>query len=275
MSGESLKTVERTLALLKLFNRTDSEMTVADLVRRSRMPRAVVQRIIFTLEREGFLERSPISFRYRIGVAACELGALYLAGNPLVQSSDAILRQLAGDAEFPVYLGTRIGAEVTILALHQGQTAIRFLWSPGDRLPVATTALGKAMLMHLDPAVLDSLIGRGVLPGLSAQSIRTRAELDAQLDNYRARGWVPAFEESLPGVYAIGAAILSDIGAPLAGISVSFLRNESDAGQLERIGSLVLEAAAAISERSGILSEYGSRPTIPKIGQPDRRPSPL
>ena len=275
MSGESLKTVERTLALLKLFNRTDSEMTVADLVRRSQMPRAVVQRIIFTLEREGFLERSPISFRYRIGVAACELGALYLAGNPLVQSSDAILRQLADEAEFPVYLGTRIGAEVTILALHQGQTAIRFLWSPGDRLPVATTALGKAMLMHMDPAVLDSLIGRGVLPGLSAQSIRTRAELDAQLDNYRASGWVPAFEESLPGVYAIGAAILSDIGAPLAGISVSFLRNESDAGQLERIGSLVLEAAAAISERSRILSEYGSRPTIPKIGQPDLRPSPL
>jgi DNA-binding IclR family transcriptional regulator len=266
--SESLRTVERALALLKLFSHEVPEMTVAEIARRSGMPRAVVQRIIVTLENEGFLERSSDPRKLRVGFAACQLGALHLSHSPLVQAGRDILRRLAQETGFPVYLGTLIASEVSILAVHEGRMPIRFLWAPGDRLPIATTALGKAMLMHLAADEIDTLLGSKTLPSLGPHSLRTRAELDAQLAAYADRAWIPAFEESFPGVYAVGSAVLSTAGYPVAGLSVSFLRDESDADQVQRIGEAILDAARALSERLASFAAYGS-PSLK--GTPPRR----
>lgn len=233
-------------------------MTVAEIVRRSGMPRAVVQRIIVTLENEGFLERSADPRKLRVGFAACQLGALHLSHSPLVQAGRNMLRRLAEACGFPVYLGTLTGSEISILAVQEGRMPIRFLWAPGDRLPSATTALGKAMLMHLAADEIDVLLGSQTLPGLGPHSLRTRAELDTQLAAYADKGWIPAFEESFPGVYAVGSAVLSTAGHPVAGLSVSFLRDESDADQVQRIGEATLEAARAIGERLASFAAYGS-----------------
>jgi DNA-binding IclR family transcriptional regulator len=110
-----------------------------------------------------------------------------------------VLHHLAERTGFTAYLGTRYGAEVVIQTLREGRTPVRFIWQAGDRLPVATTALGKAMLMHLDRARIDGILGTGPIAGLTAGSIRTRAKLDAKLARYAPRGWIPASEESFAG----------------------------------------------------------------------------
>jgi DNA-binding IclR family transcriptional regulator len=258
MARETLKTVERTLALLRAFDRTSPEMTVAELVRRLELPRTVVTRILATLEEEKFLERVPGTLKYRAGIAACELGALYLVGNPLVQSSHEVLRILSEATGFPVYLGTRYGAEIFILALHEGRMPVRFVWSAGDRLPIATTALGKAMLARMSPEELDALLGTGPLPGLTEGSLRTRADLDRQLAAYADKGWVPASEESFPGVYAVGTAIVAPDGAAVAGISISFIRNDGEPGQIEAMGRLATDAALAIGRNLLTYQAYGT-----------------
>ena len=258
MAKETLKTVERTLALLRTFDRASPEMTVAELVRRLGLPRTVVTRILATLEEEEFLERVPGTLKYRAGIAACELGALYLVGNPLVQSSHEVLRALSENTGFPVYLGTRYGAEVFILALHEGRMPVRFTWSAGDRLPIATTALGKAMLAQMPGDELDALLGSGLLPGLTEGSLRTRAELDSQLAAYAHKGWVPAFEESFPGVHAVGTAVLAPDGAVVAGISISFIRNDREPDQIETMGRLVADAALAIGRNLLTYQAYGA-----------------
>jgi DNA-binding IclR family transcriptional regulator len=258
MPRETLKTVERTLALLRAFDRTRPEMTVAELVRRLALPRTVVTRILATLEEERFLERVPGTLKYRAGIAACELGALYLVGNPLVQSSHEVLRTLSESTGFPVYLGTRYGAEIFILALHEGRMPVRFVWSAGDRLPIATTALGKAMLTRMPRQDIDALLGTGLLPGLTQGSLRTRAQLDEQLEAYAHKGWVPAFEESFPGVHAVGTAIVAPDGTAVAGISISFIRHDTDFDQIESMGRLVTEAALAIGRNLLTYQAYGA-----------------
>ena len=249
MAGETLKTIDRTLQVLSMFSRSRPELTVAELVETLGFPRAVVTRIVATLEKAQFLERAPGSFKYRIGIAACELGATYLAGNALTDASRDILRELAQHTGFTVYLGARQASDVVILGSHEGHIQVRFTWAVGDRLPIATTALGKAMLLHMSSQEIDSLLGTDILPGLTTSSITKRKMLDAQLGEYNGKGWIPAFEESLPGVYAVGAALLDASQKPVAGISISFLRYADDPEQVERMGEAVLEAARAINRR--------------------------
>lgn len=280
MAEEMLRTLERALEVLKMFGHGEPVLTVSRLVERLAMPRSVVVRILATLERAGFVERASGNNRlFRIGLGACEVGALYFVGNPLLRSAEDVLHELAERTGFTAYLGALYGAEVVILALHEGRTPVRFIWRAGDRLPVATTALGKALLMHLQPAQLDAILGTGPLAGLTEGSIRTRAELDTQLARHAGKGWITAADESFPGVFAVGAAVLEPKGAPVAGISLSTLSNSMGADEIAAIGAAVLEAARTITRRIGPRIAYGresfgSRPAaVPGASDPRSGPN--
>ena len=267
MAEETLRTLERALEVLKTFGRGVSELTTGQVAERLAMPRSVVARILATLEHAGFVERSPDNPRlFRIGLAACEVGAAYVAGNPLLRAAAEALDALAARTGLTAYLGALRGADVVILAHREGRTPIRFVWQAGDRLPVTTTALGKALLMHMTPARVDAILGPGPLAGLTDRSLRTRAELDAQLTHHADRGWITARDESYPGVSAVGAAVLAPDGAPLAGISLSLLTSSAGAREIALIGASVRDAARAVARRVAPAIAYGRASFAPRDG---------
>lgn len=269
MAEETLRTLERALEVLKTFGRGASELTIGDLTDRLAMPRSVVVRILTTLEQGGFVERAPENPRlFRIGLAACEVGAQYFTGNPLLRGAADVLHDLAERTGFTAYLGTLQGAEVVIMTHREGRAPVRFIWQAGDRLPVATTALGKALLMHMTPAQVDAVLGTGPLSGLTDRSLRTRTELDAQLTHHADQGWTTAEDESYPGISAIGAAVLGPDRAPLAGVSLSLLSNSLGAKEINAIGAAVRDAAGTIARRIAPAIGYGRQTFPPRAGRP-------
>jgi len=254
--SETLKTVEKALQVLRAFQRGETELSTAEICRKLKVSRTVVTRILATLEQAGFLERASDGVKYRIGVAACEVGALYLLDNPLTKIADQTMLSLTQQTGFTVYLGKLYGDEIVILGVREGSQPIRFLWTPGDRLPAATTATGKAMLLSMEKLELDRILGLGRLTGLTARSLQTREELDRQLDESRARRWVPMMEESYPGICGVGAASVDVTGAPIAGISLSFLSLPGEDVDLDRYGDLIVAAADAISQKLRAQGSY-------------------
>jgi len=243
--------------VLRAFDRATPELSVADLARRLDESRSVLARILLTLERARFVERSEVGF-YRIGLAACEVGAVYLKDNALVVLANKTLSDLARITGCAAYLGKLSGANIIIVGVHEGSRPIRYIWSVGDRLPVATTALGKAMLMEFSRAERDRIVGTEELKGLTARSLRLRADLESQIAQYRPSGWIPMNEESYPGICAVGAPVLSAEGQPVAGISLSFIGALADTEQIEQLGRVVVEASTTISTKLRAQAGYGS-----------------
>lgn len=264
--SETLKTVEKTLQVLRAFQRGQTELSTAEICRKLKVSRTAVTRILATLEQADFLERAADGVKYRIGVAACEVGSLYLMENPLTKIADQTMLHLTQRTGFTAYLGKLYGDEIVILGVREGSQPIRFLWTPGDRLPAATTATGKAMLMSMQKSELDGILGVGRLTGLTAQSLQTREELDRQLDESRPRRWVPMMEESYPGICGVGAAILDAAGTPIAGISLSFLNLTNEDLSLDRYGDLIVAAADAISQKLRAQGSY-----LPNKGDQENR----
>ena len=265
MAEETLRTLERALEVLKSFGRGSPVLTIGQLADRLAMPRSVVVRILATLEQAGFVERAPDNPRqFRIGLAACEVGAVYFAGNPLLRGAEGVLRDLAERTGFTAYLGVLDGAEVVILAHREGRAPVQFVWQAGDRLPVATTALGKALLMYMTPEQLDVVLGEGPLAGLTDGSLRARRELDPQLSHHAEKGWIIAKDESYPGVTAVGAAVLAPDGAPLAGVSLSLLSNSMGAREIATLGAALRDAAGTIARRVAPGIVYGRETIAPR-----------
>lgn len=256
---EKSKTVERALRLLSCFSKAERELNASDLARRLGLSRTAVVRLLSTLEAAGFVEREPANAQYRVGLTAFQIGSLYLATNPLIGFAAPCLEKLADETGCTAYFGVMQDDQAVILAHREGFHPIRFVWTAGDRLPICTTAYGKAMLARLPVNVLDRIVGKGKLRGLTDESLRTRAQLDRQLREIRTRGWAIGEDEAAPGVTAVGAAVVDARGYPLAGISVSYVPGTVSASDVKPqiLGPLVATQAASISARTAEYADYG------------------
>ncbi len=213
-------------------------------------------RLLATLEGFGFVERCPDGSGYRIGLRAFELGTLFLAANPMSSVLSRALDELVEKTQCTAYLAILDGEDVIMLNHRDGVLPIRFVWQVGDRLPWHTTAMGKAMLACMPGEELDRHLGRGKpLRALTEKSIRSRAQLDAEIAKTRDRGWGLAREESHPGLTAVGSAILDKARRPIAAISVSFLDYPPNPKRVNQLAAVVTRVAEGVSAK---VAEYGS-----------------
>jgi DNA-binding IclR family transcriptional regulator len=256
--SESSKTVRNALTLLNCFSRSQPVLTASELTRQLKLARTSVIRLLVTLEACGFVEKHPEGSGYRIGLRAFEIGTLFLAANPLSSLLIRALDELVAKTQCTAYLAILDKDDIVILNYREGTLPIRFIWQVGDRLPLHTTALGKAMLAHMSSAEIDAHLGDDPkLRGLTEKSIRTRAALDDDIEKTRGRGWGLAREESHAGLTAVGSAILDDAGHPIAAISISCLDYPPNPKRLNQFAAVVQKTARDVSRKIGEYRNYG------------------
>jgi DNA-binding IclR family transcriptional regulator len=254
--AEISKTVKNAISLLNCFTRSNPVLTVSELCRRLKLPRTNVLRLLTTLETFGLVERHDHGSGYRIGLRAFEIGSLFLTANPISSLLTRALDDLVEKTQCTAYLATLERDDIIILNYRAGTLPIRFIWQVGDRLPCATTSLGKAILAHMSQDEIDKHLGKGqALRGLTEKSLRTRKELERDLSDARRRGWGLAREESHAGLTAVGSAILDEAAHPIAAISVSFFDYPPQPERVERLGSIVKRVAENVSKK---IAEYGN-----------------
>ncbi len=73
-----VRALERALDLLDAFTLAEPELSFTELTERSGLSKGTAVRLLSILERRGFLERSPDTDRYRIGLRTFELGSVYI-----------------------------------------------------------------------------------------------------------------------------------------------------------------------------------------------------
>jgi IclR family acetate operon transcriptional repressor len=257
--SETSKTVTNALNILGCFSRSEPVLTASELTRRLKLARTVVIRLLATLEGFGFVEKCADASGYRIGLRAFDVGTLFLAANPLSSVLTRALDDLVEKTQCTAYLAVLDRDDVIMLNYREGTLPIRFVWKVGDRLPAHTTAMGKAMLACLSSDEIDEHLGRGkALRPLTEKSIRTRAQLDAEIVKTRERGWGLAREESHAGLTAVGSAILDKAGRPIAAISVSFLDYPPNPKRVNQLAAVVTAIAEDVSGKMSAYGHYGA-----------------
>src|SRR5207344_3599539 len=90
-----VESLDRGLRLLQKFGATSGPMTLSDLARAAELPRATARRILFTLERGGFVATDGKLFRLMPRVLV--LASSYLASNHVVSMLQPALDRLSGE----------------------------------------------------------------------------------------------------------------------------------------------------------------------------------
>lgn len=197
-----------------------------------------------------FLEQSPESRKYRIGVQAFRIGNLFALGRQLEVLARPDMESLAARTLFTVYLSVLRHDMMVMTAAVEGAGPIRYYAQVGQCLPLHSTATGKVALAQLPPDIAAKLLDRTGLRRVTANTVTDRRALMGEISATRQRGYSINWEENTPGVGSIAAPILNTAGNLLAVLSIAFATSQVERRQVATLGTHVMRAAANITARA-------------------------
>ncbi|MET0801900.1 MAG: IclR family transcriptional regulator [Actinomycetota bacterium] len=241
--------MRRALRALELISE-HGELGVTELGRKLGVHKATASRLIATLAERGFVERDPISEKYRLGFGLISLAGAAVGGNDLVRAARPILDDLAERTRETVNLGVLSGESVVYIDQVTGTRSIVSVSWVGQRTPLHCTSNGKVLLAWAGDAERDRLL-RAPMARLTPRTITDVKKLRAQLSEVRARGYSQTLEELEEGLNAVAAPVRGMAGDLVAALSVSGPAFRMRAVDLPRIGKVTADAALAVSKRLG------------------------
>lgn len=202
--------IDRVSLVLDVFD-GPGRLTLAEIVRRTGLPRSSAHRILERLVQLRWLRRDGRD--YELGMRLVELGSLALHQDRIHRAAIPLLRDLHRATGLVVHLAVLDGSDVVYLEKIGGQMVAAIPTRIGGRQPAHCTAVGKAILADNPPADIDLTSGR------TRFSISNERQFAAELAKVRAHGVAFEREESLVGFGCVAAPI-GPAGAAVAAVSV-------------------------------------------------------
>jgi len=246
---EVSQTLARGLTLLELIADGREGVAVRELALAMGLPRSIVQRLLYTLEAQGFLQRHPSQVGYRLAIKLWSLGCAAVRGLNLREVARPFLEDLARKTNEMVKIGVLDGHDVVYLDGVDCPQAVRAYVPVGGRLPAHSIATGKAILAFLPAANLSALVA-------SLGGANGKASLDAQalakdLSQVRKLGYAINRGERDQDVGAIAAPLFDAEGAAVGSIGIILPAHRLTAAKTSQMGAWASAAAASISQRLG------------------------
>lgn len=202
--------IDRVSLVLDVFD-GPGRLTLAEIVRRTGLPRSSAHRILERLVHLRWLRRDGRD--YELGMRLVELGSLALHQDRIHRAAIPLLRDLHRATGLVVHLAVLDGSDVVYLEKIGGQMVAAIPTRIGARQPAHCTAVGKAILADNPTADVDLTANR------TRFSISNERQLAAELAKVRAHGVAFEREESLLGFGCVAAPI-GPAGAAVAAVSV-------------------------------------------------------
>ena len=207
----------RSAAIMEAFDGAQQVLSLADLNKRTGLPKSTLHRLVDQLCQVGWLERDHGG--YRVGLRMFEFGTLAVDGNRLHEAAFPHLQALASRTGLAAQLAILDHAEVVYLErIVVGP--IRLPTRRGGRKPAYCTALGKAMAAYDDDAIRAVIAAPR--PRKTTETITDAAALRTELNRVREAGVAFDRGEAYQELVCVAAPIRSS-GQAIAAVSVTGL----------------------------------------------------
>ena len=136
----------RGLEVLACFRSGTKALSNHEIAQRCKLPKSTVSRLTATLTKLGYLVQLEDSGKYQLGMATLALGSSMLARMDIRKLARPLMQELADFSGAMVSLGTRDRLSMLYLENCRSAAALTLSLDVGSRIPLATSAMGRAWL---------------------------------------------------------------------------------------------------------------------------------
>jgi DNA-binding IclR family transcriptional regulator len=231
----------------------DGPVSLDKLAARLGLTRSTAHRLATALVERRYLSFVP-RLGYQLGAKLLELGFHAQRQTDLLQRAQPHLETLAAESEDTVHLGVLDHERALYLAKIPGRRRVEISSRVGERHPLTSTGLGKALLLDDTPAHWRALFDQDQATGSPPAQYE---EWLAQMRGYVKVGRTFDLEENEDLIRCVAAPVRDASGGIVAALSVSSAAQYMSHERMEALTADVLATAAAISGDIGWSGQGG------------------
>lgn len=243
------KQAAQVIDLLEFFAVHQKPASLAEIARHFGWPRSSTFNLLGSLANRGYLFEPRAKAGYYPAPAWATLIRAIEAGQPGPPGIRDLLETLVSDTGETAVLAAASGSHALFVETVESPRPVRYAAHVGKRVPLHATATGRALLAQMSAEDRAAHLARVVYERHTTASLMSAAEVEAEIERSRLRGW-----------FVGNAGFTQDLG----GVALAFAWGERHyallvAGPSYRVDDRLAELAAVLERR---LRDYLAGPSL-------------
>ena len=247
-----VKSLANALRILEILATYQDGIGVSELARQTKQSKTAVYNVLRTFELYGYVKYIPQTEQYRLGWRVYEIASIFASNFDLFQIIRPAMARLVQQSGETVLIGTLDGGEAVYIDQYESPNPLRFSTNRGGRIPLHSTATGKALLAFQPADYIDKIIEQG-LERFTDYTIIDGDKLREELGKIRAQGFAECLLEHVLDHCSVAAPVRNRHGqVEYALVLVGPTSRFKD--KIGEMTPLLLEEAQALERELGMTS---------------------
>lgn len=230
-------------------------LTLTEIVQKVGLTKTTVLRLLNTLIDCGYVRRDQDSYRYKLGFKVLTLSTEFQKSLEWKEEAFPHMKQLQQYSGETINLAVIDKTDVVYIERIESSQIMRASIRVGKRVPIHCTALGKAILAHMDTESVQRIVSEMEFVSCTANTISNKAEFLQCLEVVRGDGYALDDEENQIGVRCVAAPVFNLTNQVIGAVSISGPTVRIPKEYLAELGQRVKETAKSISLSIGWRAE--------------------
>lgn len=208
-------TFAKGMSVLKAFDTGSTHLTLPQVAAATGLDRAIARRLVLTLVHLGYVRQEGRVFSLTPRILVLAGG--FLHARQFGKVIEPVIRTFSSRIGEAISMAMIDGQQAVYVA-HAGAKpeAVSIGFTIGSKVPLLTTAIGRALLAGCDAATAEAIIEAAPLERHTAATALDRAAIAADVAATRDRGYAFVDGQFEAGVAAAATLVSSDGGEPAA-----------------------------------------------------------
>ncbi|MBN1352126.1 IclR family transcriptional regulator [candidate division KSB1 bacterium] len=241
----------KTFEIIEILNQFKS-LALKDITEKAKMPKPTIFRILSTLQKLNYVSLSNDTQQYSLSYKFIAIAKDSINGIDVVGVSKPYMSKLRDTFGETINLAKLISNEAIFLYIVESNHQFRFVDTVGDKAPLHSTAIGKAIAAFLNEDELNDIFKNYDYTRFTKTTIQNFSDLKSHLTEVRKSGISIDNEEGHEGVLCIGVPLFNAEHKPFAAISISIPKVRAKKKLLEKIKQELPRVGIQISLEMGV-----------------------
>lgn len=239
---EFIESLDRGLRVLQSFGVDRRPMTLSDIAKIAKLPRATARRILMTLEKSGFVSGDERLFSLTPHVLT--LASAYLASDQIITVMQPLMDDVSSKAREVCSLALLDGNEVVFVARASPARVFSAGIDIGYRLPAFCTSVGRVLLGRLPNHELTAAVDAMTVKSQTPETMLDKSLIVATIVTDRSKGYSLVDQEAEAGFRSVSVPIHRYDGAIVAAANIGAHVDRISTGEMiDRFLPLLREMA--------------------------------
>jgi DNA-binding IclR family transcriptional regulator len=243
----AVRAVVRVMDILDLLQDSPDGRSLLEVSEAVGLPRSSSYRYLSTLETRGYVQREGGNGLYRFGLAFLPTPGRHL--DVLAARARPVMEELRDRLGETINLGVLAGNRIVYLEILESNRAVRLAARRGDRDPIHSTALGKAIASRISADAVVAILSAEGMPKRTSKTITDKGRYLRELEKVRAQGFALDLGENEEDGRCV--AVPFQNSRLQAAISLSAPAARVKADLMEDIATELMSAARKIQTNDG------------------------